>query len=110
MADCFRQFLDRKRTVGVDAPITGLMNAMGRVNGRLGVFEFGQQPVQFLVFALRGGERGLSVSHSGSPSVSRTRPRNSKIEIIGRKRMNRNNSVMNNPSEPNRWAKSQLVG
>jgi hypothetical protein len=52
----------------------------------------------------------LATGHYSSTSASGKIVRISKIEIIGRKRMNRNNSVKKNPSVPINIVQSHIDG
>src|SRR5262245_21825349 len=86
-----------KRRVCIHSPIAGRLRLSHRVDQLVGRVEFGEQTVDW---------RG--VPHL--TSVSGTRVRISKIEIIGRKRMNKNNSARKSPIVPANVAQSHTVG
>src|SRR5476649_1165778 len=92
------QFLDRERLVRVHAPVAFLVRALRRRHQRRGILELGHQAV----------DHGRL--HS-SPTLAPGRiVRISKIEIIGRKRRNRNSSDRNRPIVPRNVDQSQNVG
>ena len=106
LADRFPGFLDRIRGERIDPAVTGRVGALRRADERGRVVELGHQPVE--------PRRCRRAGHQW-PSDSRTFAsgaivRISKIEIIGRKRMNRKNSVTNMPIVPMNVIQSQIVG
>src|SRR2546423_1518903 len=94
----FSKAVNGEWRIAVDASETRLARLIRRGKNRIGRVEFRQQAVEFPV-----------VRH-GSPPVSFTSSRISKIEITGKKRMNSRNRKRNNPMDPMNVAQSQIVG
>src|SRR3954471_12481668 len=92
------QLLDRERRVRVHAAVAFAVRLLGRRHQRRRILELGHQPVD---------HRGL---HSSPTLASGRMVRISKIEIIGRKRRNRNSSDRNRPMVPMKVDQSQNVG
>ena len=102
-AERFVQLLDRKRRVRVHAAVALVVRALGRRDQRGRIVELGHQAVD--------RELGsTSLIQSSSTFASGRIVRISKIEIIGRKRRNRNNSERNRPIVPRNVDQSQNVG
>src|SRR6266567_3614097 len=95
----FRQSFHRKRSETIHPAITL----------RVRLFRGTQQ---FVVgFKFRGQTKKIFRAHAVVAFCgSATNSRDSEIEIIGRKRMNKNNRVRNNPTLPKSVAQSQTVG
>src|SRR4029079_11090561 len=102
--------LDGVRRVGVHPPIAFLAHPGRRRDHLLGGVELGHQTVDRRPAArpLQRAHRGTSV-YSPPAVPPGTMVRISKIEIIGRKRMNRKSSEKNSPSVPMKVAQSQIV-
>ena len=94
----FVQFLDRKRRIGIHAPVPLGARLRRRRHQRTGIVELRHQTVK------------PARHHSGSTLASGSIERISKIEIIGRKRRNRNSRARNSPIVPANVDQSQNVG
>jgi len=89
--------LDGKRCVCIHLSISGRARPSHSFKERFRVGEFGQKTVNWSVFVQSPSDFGTSV-------------RISKIEIIGRNRMNRKSRATNNPIVPMKVDQSQNVG
>lgn len=115
-ADRFRQAFYRKRCEGVQSPVPRFIGAVRCVQQFVGIIKFGHQAVErmlphshcvgaiFMIAPIPEptmGEHKVRPYDLVSPAaVLGTSPRISKIEIMGRKRMNKNSKVRNNPIVP----------
>src|SRR5262249_38076256 len=93
---------DRKRRISIHPAISFAVRALSGGEKRLRVFELGQQPMN------RPGPQ--MTLRSSSSFASGKMVRISKIEIIGRKRRNKNSSAKNSPIGPTCVAQSHTVG
>ena len=82
--------LHRVGGVGVHLPVAGGVDGRRRTNDLGRGVELGQEPV----------ERRAAHAFSSLGAAPGTRVRISKIEIVGRKRMNRKKSVRKRPNVP----------
>ena len=89
--------LDGKRRKRVHLSIAGRARPSHSCKQSFRLCEFGQQAVSWSVFVQSPSDFGTSV-------------RISKIEIIGRNRMNRKSRARNNPMVPMKVDQSQNVG
>src|SRR5207248_8302771 len=96
--DSFRQFFDRKRTIGIDLPVSGFVSAPGGDDYAVRSIELRHQSVN------------RNVPHSALTSASGNKVRISKMEITGRMRKKRNMHAANRPMVPMKVIQSQRVG
>ena len=92
--------LHRVGRVGVHLAVAGRVDRLGGLHDLLRGVELGQEPVERLGAAHRSSSAGWAAG---------TSVRISKIEIVGRKRMNRKNSVRNRPIVPMNIDQSKIV-
>ena len=103
----FGELLDRERCERIHAPVAGFVCVAGRSDQSGRGVELGHQAVDWrAAWRCHHITRRSSSLTSASGSIVRI----SKIEIMGRKRMKRNNSVTKSPMEPIKVAQSQIVG
>ena len=91
------KFLDRERRIRVDAAVALGLRAVRRRDERVRIVELGHQAVDRRQCASPPRQASL---RSSSTRAAGSSVRISKIEIIGRKRRNRNSSVRNRPIVP----------
>ena len=101
MPSASRQLFDGEGRVGVHAAITCFMGAPRRGHQRLRIVELGEQTVD---------GRSALMRLPPCTCASGSSVRISKIEIIGKKRMNKNKRHRNRPIVPAKVAQSQNVG
>ena len=103
-AERFVQLLDRERRVRVHAAVALVMRAVRRRDERVRIVELRHQAVDQRIASPSDPRTSSSTFASGRIV------RISKIEIIGRKRRNRNSSARNRPIVPTNVDQSQNVG
>src|SRR5262249_19917739 len=110
-ADRFSQFLDRKRRIAVNLSITGLIGLARGRDELARTIELGHDAVDLWVwFTFFHMTYRTYRTYASSTSASGRIVRISKIEIIGRKRINRNSNAKKNPIVPMNIAQSHWLG